>query len=200
MTDQPLVLRQRDARGVVTLTLNRPDAFNALSESLLDALQTELHAVADDPTARVVVIGAAGKAFCAGHDLKEMRAEPSLGYYERLFAHCARMMLAIQKLPVPVIARVQGTATAAGCQLVAMCDLAVAVQEARFAVSGVNLGLFCSTPLTAKRASCTATARSHIATSWQPAAVAVPWTRAITGTGSFWIASIMRAQCANSFS
>ena len=149
MADQPLVLMQRDARGVVTLTLNRPDAFNALSESLLDALQTELHAVADDPQARVVVIGAAGKAFCAGHDLKEMRAEPSLGYYENLFAHCARMMLAIQKLPVPVIARVHGTATAAGCQLVAMCDLAVAVQEARFAVSGVNLGLFCSTPAVA---------------------------------------------------
>jgi enoyl-CoA hydratase/carnithine racemase len=149
MSDQTLVLSQRDARGVVTLTLNRPDAFNALSESLLDALQIELHAVADDPKARVVVIAAAGKAFCAGHDLKEMRAEPSLGYYERLFAHCARMMLAIQKLPVPVIARVQGTATAAGCQLVAMCDLAVAVQEARFAVSGVNLGLFCSTPAVA---------------------------------------------------
>jgi enoyl-CoA hydratase/carnithine racemase len=149
MTDQPLVLRQSDARGVVTLTLNRPDAFNALSEALLDALQAELDAVASDPQARVLVIGAAGKAFCAGHDLKEMRAEPSLSYYENLFARCARMMLAIQKLPVPVIARVHGTATAAGCQLVAMCDLAVAVQEARFAVSGVNLGLFCSTPAVA---------------------------------------------------
>ena len=97
-------------------------------------------------TARVVVIRAAGKAFCAGHDLKEMRAEPSLGYYERLFAQCGRMMMSLQKLPVPVIATVQGIATAAGCQLVAQCDLAVAVREARFAVSGVNLGLFCSTP------------------------------------------------------
>jgi enoyl-CoA hydratase/carnithine racemase len=146
MTTEDLVLRSRDDRGVVTLTLNRPGAFNALSEAMLDALQAELHAVGEDLHARVVVIGAAGKAFCAGHDLKEMRAEPSQGYYERLFAHCARMMLAIQKLPVPVVARVHGTATAAGCQLVAMCDLAVAVQEARFAVSGVNLGLFCSTP------------------------------------------------------
>jgi len=140
------VLVARDDRGVYTLTLNRPDAFNALSEGMLDALQSALHRVADDPQARVTVIGAAGKAFCAGHDLKEMRAEPSMGYYERLFAHCARMMLSIQKLPVPVIARVHGTATAAGCQLVAMCDLAVAAREARFAVSGVNLGLFCSTP------------------------------------------------------
>ena len=146
MTDQPLVLTQRDARGVVTLTLNRPDAFNALSESLLDALQAELHAVADDPQARVAVIGASGKAFCAGHDLKEMRAEPSLDYYQRLFAQCTQVMLAVQKLPVPVIARVHGIATAAGCQLVAMCDLAVASRDARFAVSGVNLGLFCSTP------------------------------------------------------
>jgi enoyl-CoA hydratase/carnithine racemase len=140
------VLVSRDARGVYTLTLNRPEAFNALSEAMLDALQAALHEVAADAQARVAVIGASGKAFCAGHDLKEMRAEPSQGYYETLFAHCARMMMAIQKLPVPVIARVHGTATAAGCQLVAMCDLAVAAREARFAVSGVNLGLFCSTP------------------------------------------------------
>ena len=95
---------------------------------------------------RVVVIAAEGKAFCAGHDLKEMRADPSLEYYERLFARCSEMMLAVQRLPVPVIARVQGIATAAGCQLVAMCDLAVASNAARFAVSGVNVGLFCSTP------------------------------------------------------
>ena len=115
MTADPLVLRQRDDRGVVTLTLNRPEAFNSLSEAMLDALQAELHAIADDRGARVVVIAAAGRAFCAGHDLKEMRADPSLGYYEQLFAHCARMMMAIQKLPVPVIARVHGTATAAGC-------------------------------------------------------------------------------------
>lgn len=142
----PLVLRERDERGVVRLTLNRPNAFNSLSEATLSALQAELDAVQADETARVVVIAAAGKAFCAGHDLKEMRAEPSQAYYERLFAQCGRMMMTIQQLPVPVIARVQGIATAAGCQLVAMCDLAVAARDARFAVSGVNLGLFCSTP------------------------------------------------------
>jgi enoyl-CoA hydratase/carnithine racemase len=146
MSSEPLVLQAQDARGVVTLTLNRPQAFNALSESMLDALQTALDRVGQDEAVRAVVIAAAGKAFCAGHDLKEMRAEPSLGYYERLFAQCGRMMMSIQKLPVPVIAQVQGIATAAGCQLVAMCDLAVAASEARFAVSGVNLGLFCSTP------------------------------------------------------
>lgn len=146
MSEEALVLSSTDARGVVTLTLNRPQAFNALSEGLLEALQSALDRVAGDGKARVVVIAAAGKAFCAGHDLKEMRADPSQGYYERLFALCGRMMMTIQKLPVPVIARVQGIATAAGCQLVAMCDLAVAVREARFAVSGVNLGLFCSTP------------------------------------------------------
>lgn len=144
--DAPLVLRATDARGVVTLTLNRPQAFNALSEAMLSALQAELHALADDRSVRVLVLAAAGKAFCAGHDLKEMRAEPSLDYYERLFAQCTQAMLALQRLPVPVIARVQGIATAAGCQLVAMCDLAVAAHDARFAVSGVNLGLFCSTP------------------------------------------------------
>ncbi len=144
--NDPLVLRETDARGVVRLTLNRPAAFNSLSESMLAALLAEFDAIAKDESARVVVIGAAGKAFCAGHDLKEMRAEPSLDYYQTLFAQCAQMMLAIQKLPVPVIARVHGIATAAGCQLVAMCDLAVAAREARFAVSGVNLGLFCSTP------------------------------------------------------
>jgi enoyl-CoA hydratase/carnithine racemase len=142
----PFVGRQRDARGVVTLTLDRPQSFNALSEGMLGALQAELDAVAGDESARVVVIAAAGKAFCAGHDLKEMRAEPSQAYYEALFARCARMMLTIQHLPVPVIARVQGIATAAGCQLVAACDLAVAASTARFAVSGVNLGLFCSSP------------------------------------------------------
>ncbi len=146
MTSESLVLASTDARGVVTLTLNRPEAFNALSEGLLEALQTALDRVASDDRARVVVIAAAGKAFCAGHDLKEMRAEPSQGYYERLFAQCGRMMMTIQKLPVPVVARVQGIATAAGCQLVAMCDLAVAARGTKFAVSGVNLGLFCSTP------------------------------------------------------
>lgn len=145
-TLEPLVVRETDSRGIVTLTLNRPAAFNSLSEGMLDALQAALERVAADESARVVVIAAAGKAFCAGHDLKEMRAEPSLDYYERLFAQCARMMLTIQQLPQPVIARVHGIATAAGCQLVAMCDLAVAAREAKFAVSGVNLGLFCATP------------------------------------------------------
>ena len=145
-TDEPLLHRARDERDVVTLTLNRPQAFNALSEAMLDALQSELDALARDDTLRALVIGAAGRAFCAGHDLKEMRAAPSLEYYQQLFERCSRMMLAIQRLPVPVIARVNGIATAAGCQLVAMCDLAVAARDARFAVSGVNYGLFCSTP------------------------------------------------------
>ena len=146
MNEAALVLNEHDARGVVRLTLNRPMAFNALSEGMLDALQRELDAIAADETVRAVVIAAAGKAFCAGHDLKEMRAAPSLGYYERLFALCGRMMMSMQKLPAPVIARVHGIATAAGCQLVAMCDLAVAARDAKFAVSGINVGLFCSTP------------------------------------------------------
>src|SRR5262245_53349071 len=144
--EEPLVLRNQDARGVVTLTLNRPQAFNALSEAMLAQFQRELDAIASDESVRVVVIAGEGKAFCAGHDLKQMRADPSMEYYERLFAQCSEMMLTIQRLPVPVIARVQGIATAAGCQLVAMCDLAVASSTARFAVSGVNVGLFCSTP------------------------------------------------------
>jgi enoyl-CoA hydratase/carnithine racemase len=144
--EEPVVLRSRDLRGVVTLTLNRPQAFNALSEEMLTALQHELDGIDKDESARVIVLAAEGKAFCAGHDLKEMRAKPSLEYYEQLFSQCFQMMLGIQRLPVPVIARVQGIATAAGCQLVAMCDLAVAATTARFAVSGVNLGLFCSAP------------------------------------------------------
>ena len=136
MNTEPLVLRSTDPRGVVTLTLNRPSAFNALSEAMLAALQSQLEAVAADPQARVVVIAAQGKAFCAGHDLKEMRAEPSLAYYQGLFAQCAQMMLTIQRLPVPVVARVQGIATAAGCQLVASCDLAIAAESAGFALPG----------------------------------------------------------------
>ena len=141
-----LLQKTRDARGLVTLTLNRPTDFNALSASMLTALQTALDEVAADETARVVVIAAAGAAFCAGHDLKQMMADPSLDHYQRLFAQCSRVMSTIQRLPVPVIARVHGMATAAGCQLVAQCDLAVASTEARFGVSGVKLGLFCSTP------------------------------------------------------
>jgi enoyl-CoA hydratase/carnithine racemase len=146
LNTEPLLLHSRDERGVVTLTLNRPQAFNALSEALLAALQAALDGLASDDGVRAVVIAASGRAFCAGHDLKEMRADPTLAYYQRLFAQCGRMMMSLQQLPVPVIARVHGTATAAGCQLVAMCDLAVAARDARFAVSGVNLGLFCSTP------------------------------------------------------
>ena len=143
---EPYVLNERNARGVVTLTLNRPQQFNALSEEMMGALQTELDAVARDDAARVVVIAARGKAFCPGHDLKQMKANPSVDYYRALFAQCAKLMLTIQRMPQPVIARVHGIATAAGCQLVAMCDLAVAASDARFAVSGINVGLFCSTP------------------------------------------------------
>ncbi len=142
----PCLLSQRDDRGVLTLTLNRPAAFNALSDELLGALQMEFARIAQDTSVRVIVVAGAGKAFCAGHDLKQMRAEPSLDYYQKLFRHCSDMMMALQQLPVPVIAKVQGMATAAGCQLVAMCDLAVAARDARFAVSGVNFGLFCSAP------------------------------------------------------
>jgi enoyl-CoA hydratase/carnithine racemase len=144
--EEPVALRSQDPRGVITLTLNRPNTFNALSEAMLTTLRREFDAIAEDESVRVVVLAAEGKAFCAGHDLKEMRAKPSLEYYKRLFSQCFQMMLGIQRLPVPVIARVQGVATAAGCQLVAMCDLAVAASTAKFAVSGVNLGLFCSAP------------------------------------------------------
>lgn len=143
--DTPL-LEERDSRGVVTLTLNRPQAFNALGEDTMAALQAALDRIAADESVRAVVIASTGKAFSAGHNLKEMIATPELDYYRKLFAQCSRMMLSIQKLPVPVIARVQGIATAAGCQLVAQCDLAVAADDVSFAVSGVNLGLFCSTP------------------------------------------------------
>jgi enoyl-CoA hydratase/carnithine racemase len=141
-----------DQGGVATLTLNRGERFNPLSEEMLAALQAQVQAIAADTAVRVVVIAAAGKAFCAGHDLQQMQAQPEAGrqeYYKKLFQQCSKLMLAIQQLPQPVIARVQGVATAAGCQLVAMCDLAVASSQARFAVSGVNLGLFCSTPAVA---------------------------------------------------
>jgi enoyl-CoA hydratase/carnithine racemase len=143
---EPYVLRESDASGIVTLRLNRAQQFNALSEQMMAALQAELDAIGRDPLARVVVIAGQGKAFCPGHDLKQMRANPALDYYRKLFAQCAQLMLTIQRLPQPVIARVHGIATAAGCQLVAMCDLAVAAEDAKFAVSGINVGLFCSTP------------------------------------------------------
>lgn len=140
------VLTREDRDGVVTLRLNRPRQFNALSEALLDALQRELDAIAADPGVRCVVLSGAGKAFCAGHDLRQMRATPKAEYYQALFARCSRVMQALQAVPVPVIARVQGIATAAGCQLVGACDLAIASDTATFAVSGINVGLFCSTP------------------------------------------------------
>jgi enoyl-CoA hydratase/carnithine racemase len=141
----PLVLERRQGR-VAHLTLNRPAQYNALSEEMLAALEGRLNALSTDASVRVVVLGGAGKAFCAGHDLKQMKAHPDLAYYRRLFSDCSRLMMRIQSLPQPVIARVHGTATAAGCQLVATCDLAVAADEARFAVSGINVGLFCATP------------------------------------------------------
>jgi enoyl-CoA hydratase/carnithine racemase len=142
---EPLLLKEQ-AGGVLRLTLNRPSQFNSLSEEMLAELTAQLTTVAVDPAVRVVVIAGAGKAFCAGHDLKQMKATPELDYYRKLFADCARVMMQIQRMPQPVIARVHGIATAAGCQLVAMCDLAVAADVARFAVSGINVGLFCATP------------------------------------------------------
>ena len=146
MNNDSLVQISQDARGVVRMTLSDPQRFNALSSEMLTALQAALDAVAKDEQARVVVLAAQGKAFCAGHNLKDMAAHTELAYYQHLFAQCSRMMLSIQKLPVPVVASVQGIATAAGCQLVAQCDLAVASSEARFATSGIQYGLFCSTP------------------------------------------------------
>lgn len=146
MTNDEKVLLRSDADGVVTLTLNRPTQFNALSVELLAALQSELDAIATDALVRVVVLAGAGKAFCAGHDLKEMRANPDKRSLQKLFKQCGRLMTSLTQMPQPVIAKVHGVATAAGCQLVAMCDLAVAADSARFAVSGINVGLFCSTP------------------------------------------------------
>ncbi|MGM0983406.1 MAG: enoyl-CoA hydratase [Pseudomonadota bacterium] len=143
------ILLREDQGGAVTLTLNRPDKFNTLSDAMLATLQRELDAIAADPTVRCVVIGASGRGFCAGHDLREMRANPDKSYYQELFRGCSRVMQSVVALPVPVIAKVQGMATAAGCQLVASCDLAIAARSARFAVSGINLGLFCSTPAVA---------------------------------------------------
>ncbi len=145
MSEEPRLLRS-DEGGVVALTLNRPAQFNALSEAMLADLQDALDAIAADPSARVVVLGGAGKAFCAGHDLKEMRAHPDRAFQQALFDRCSRMMLTLMRMPQPVIARVHGIATAAGCQLVAACDQAVAAHTARVAVSGINVGLFCSTP------------------------------------------------------
>lgn len=143
---QQLLDVQRTPQGVVHLTLNDPKRFNALGAEMLAALQQALDAVAADPQVRVVVLAGAGKAFCAGHNLKDMAANPQLAYYQQLFAQCSKVMLSIARLPVPVIARVQGMATAAGCQLVAQCDLSVASRDASFATSGIHYGLFCATP------------------------------------------------------
>jgi enoyl-CoA hydratase/carnithine racemase len=145
-TAQSLLTSELVEPGLIRLTLNRPAQYNALSESLLTELQMALEKIAKDATVRVVIVSASGKAFCAGHDLKQMMEEPSLGYYQSLFAQCTKFMMSLQKMPQVFIAQVQGVATAAGCQLVAMCDLAVASDQAQFAVSGINLGLFCSTP------------------------------------------------------
>ena len=147
--DDTGVLQRTDASGVATLTLNRPQARNALSIALMAALQAEFDAIAADPSVRVVVVAARGPAFCAGHDLREIRSNPGRGAYEELFSRCSELMLAITRLPQPVIAQVHAIATAAGCQLVASCDLAIAGTGARFATPGVNIGLFCSTPMVA---------------------------------------------------
>src|SRR5690625_1059364 len=147
-TNEPILL-QENRGDIAWLTLNRPRQYNALSEELLAELTTTFRALAEDTSLRAVVLSGAGKAFCAGHDLKQMRANPQQDYYRRLFAACSQMMLAIRDLPVPVLARVHGIATAAGCQLVGTCDLAVASSDARFATSGINAGLFCSTPAVA---------------------------------------------------
>ena len=148
--DDLLVIREDNKEsGVVTLTLNQPKQFNALSVEVLSAMQAELDNIAQDDTIRVVVIQATGKAFCAGHNLKQMRAHSDEAFHRTLFQQCSKMMLTINRMPQVVIAKVQGIATAAGCQLVAACDLAVAANNAKFATSGINVGLFCSTPAVA---------------------------------------------------
>lgn len=147
-TNDLLVLRE-DHNNVVTLTLNSPKQFNALSIDMLAALQAELDSIEVDSSIQVVVIAANGKAFCAGHNLKEMRANADKTFYNQLFDQCSQMMLTLNRMPQVVIAKVQGIATAAGCQLVASCDLALAVDSAKFATSGINVGLFCSTPAVA---------------------------------------------------
>ncbi len=143
------ILLRHDSDNIATLTLNRPAARNALSIGLMEALDTALQAIAEDPAIRVVILAANGPAFCAGHDLRELRANPTRPFYEATFALCSRLMQRIVHLPKPVIAQVHGVATAAGCQLVASADLAVAADTARFATPGVDIGLFCSTPMVA---------------------------------------------------
>src|SRR5215831_321838 len=146
VAEEPFVLTTM-ASGVATLTLNRPQRFNPLSSQMIAAIQAELDVIASNTAVRVVILAAEGKGFCAGHDLKEMRAHTNDKSWQRgLFDACSRMMIALTEMPQPVIARVQGIATAAGCQLVSMCDLAVAAETATFAMPGVNIGVFCSTP------------------------------------------------------
>ncbi|HUA54625.1 MAG TPA: enoyl-CoA hydratase [Candidatus Sulfotelmatobacter sp.] len=147
-SDAPGLLRV-DRDGIATVTLNRPEQRNALSRGLIAELKAALDAIAADRAVRVVVLAANGPAFCAGHDLKELRANNGPAFYEAIFTECSAVMMAIVRLPQPVIARVHATATAAGCQLVASCDLAIAADGARFATPGVNIGLFCSTPMVA---------------------------------------------------
>ena len=143
--EQPVLLRE-DVNGIATLTLNRPQQMNLLTREMIAALQSAFDSIAEDPDVRVVVLAANGKGFCAGHDLKEIRALKELPKIEGLFAQCSRMMLTIPRMPQPVIARVQGAAAAAGCQLVAQCDLAVAAEAAKFTTPGVTWGFYCSTP------------------------------------------------------
>jgi enoyl-CoA hydratase/carnithine racemase len=143
------ILVRHDRDGIATLTLNRPAARNALSMGLMESLDGELAGIAEDRSIKVVIIAANGPAFCAGHDLREIRATPNRAAYEQVFALCSRLMQRIVRLPKPVIAQVHGVATAAGCQLVASADLAVAADTARFATPGVDIGLFCSTPMVA---------------------------------------------------
>ncbi|CUJ95894.1 putative enoyl-CoA hydratase echA8 [Ruegeria denitrificans] len=148
------ILERNDTGAVATLKLNAPDRLNALSDEMLAALQLEFDSLSEDGSIRAVILRGEGKAFCAGHDLKQMTAgrqadDGGKAYFQDLFARCAQMMLSIRSLPQPVIAQVHGIATAAGCQLVATCDLAVAAEGTRFGVNGVNIGLFCSTPMVA---------------------------------------------------
>ena len=149
-TDQSKdVLLRYNEEGAVTLSLNRPDKLNTLSEAMLAELQRELDDIAIDPAIQCVVISAQGRGFCAGHDLQEMRNNSDYGYYQELFRRCGKVMQSIVALPVPVIAKVGGIAAAAGCQLVSSCDLVIAARSARFSVPGINVGLFCSTPAVA---------------------------------------------------
>jgi enoyl-CoA hydratase/carnithine racemase len=146
IVEQPLVLGKQEG-GILTIRLNRGERYNPLSSAMIAALQVEFDAIAEDPSVRVVIVAGEGKGFCSGHDLKEMRAHAGdKAWQRRLFDDCSRMMLTLTRLPQPVIARVHGVAMAAGCQLVAMCDLAVAADTATFALPGVNTGIFCSTP------------------------------------------------------